>query len=170
MKYCRVDINLAPLDISRPFIHAKSEVKFLEAAAVGIPTVASPAAGFTEGVREGIDCLLASNAEDWERLLTELILTPSLHLQIGRAAAAAVQSRGTAGANAETVKLVFKNLGRTAPGTTDVRGGGRPVGRVHSTLQERLLQAAKRGEQGIMRLSVRASRHLHRLREDVSGG
>jgi hypothetical protein len=38
-----IGINLAPLDLSRDFCHAKSEVKFLEAAALGILTIASPA-------------------------------------------------------------------------------------------------------------------------------
>jgi glycosyltransferase involved in cell wall biosynthesis len=43
-----VDVNLAPLDLSRPFAHAKSEIKWLEAAAVGVPTLTSNGAGFAE--------------------------------------------------------------------------------------------------------------------------
>jgi len=48
-----IDLNLAPLDTSRLFNHAKSEVKWLEAACVGVPTLAGDAVGFAEGVRGG---------------------------------------------------------------------------------------------------------------------
>jgi glycosyltransferase involved in cell wall biosynthesis len=122
LTYCRVDINLAPLDTNRPFMHAKSEVKFLEAAAVGIPTIASPAAGFAEGVRSGTDCLLASSPGVWERLLTDLIEDPARRTQIGAAARESVHARGTSASNTENVRSVFEKLANLAPASTSTTG------------------------------------------------
>jgi glycosyltransferase involved in cell wall biosynthesis len=71
-----VGINLAPLDLSRSFCHAKSEVKYLEAAALGIPTVASASEGFLEATADRskkCGCFLAANTDDWVRFLNLLI-------------------------------------------------------------------------------------------------
>jgi glycosyltransferase involved in cell wall biosynthesis len=163
----RVAVNLAPLDLARPFMHAKSEVKYLEAAAVGIPTIASPAAGFAEGVRDGEDCLLAANPADWERLLTELIQKPEVRRRLGNAAAAALRQRGTAKTNASIVQTVFEQISGMAP------DGNRISTResvVRPTLRERIVWTGRNVEQGLMRRYLRLSRHLHRLREDMSGG
>lgn len=64
----QVDINLAPLDLTQPFNHAKSEIKFLEAAAVGVPTLASRAAALREtdnAVLCGTDAEWAAALADW---------------------------------------------------------------------------------------------------------
>ena len=42
----KVDINLAPLEVSNPFCQAKSELKYFEAALVNVPTIASPTESF----------------------------------------------------------------------------------------------------------------------------
>ena len=61
----QVDINLAPLEPGNVFCRAKSEIKFVEAAALGIPTVASVIDPFEQvavhphrfdGDRYGIGC------------------------------------------------------------------------------------------------------------------
>ena len=55
----QIDINLAPLELDNPFCQSKSEIKFTEAALVGVPTVASPTQAFVYAIRDGEDGLLA---------------------------------------------------------------------------------------------------------------
>ena len=168
LTYCRVDINLAPLDTARPFCHAKSEVKFLEAGAVRVPTVASWSAGFAEGVRDGQDCLLAATPDDWEQRLTDLIHNPERRQKMGILAEASVHERGTATANGEAVQGVFETLTRITLASPGVSEGS--IAWVRPTLRDRLLWSAKKAEQSIMRSGLRLLRHLRRLREDMGGG
>ena len=58
-------INIAPLDISNPFCHAKSELKYFEAAIVGVPTVASATDTYKQCVVSGVNGILASNENEW---------------------------------------------------------------------------------------------------------
>jgi len=86
----QIDINLAPLELDSPFCQAKSEIKYTEAALVGVPTVASPTQAFADAIRDGEDGLLAATPAEWERALTRLIEQPEVRRQIGEAARRAV--------------------------------------------------------------------------------
>lgn len=70
-----VDINLAPLVADSQFNEAKSAIKWLEAALVATPTVASPREPFRESIDDGVTGHLASTHEEWiealERLITD---------------------------------------------------------------------------------------------------
>lgn len=68
-----LDINLAPLELPNTFNEAKSEVKYLEAGLVEVPTVASPSHAFRAATREGATGLLAPDQDAWERALTGLL-------------------------------------------------------------------------------------------------
>ena len=67
----RIDINLAPLEIKHRFVRAKSEIKYLEAAAVGVPTIASPTEGFAEAVPEDAIAFCPQNT-NWKENLERL--------------------------------------------------------------------------------------------------
>ncbi|MGN8920651.1 glycosyltransferase [Lachnospiraceae bacterium HCP28S3_F9] len=67
-----VDINLAPLEESI-FNEAKSENKWVEAALVKVPTVASKVGAFDRMIEDGKTGYLCSNADDWEKILTLMI-------------------------------------------------------------------------------------------------
>ncbi|MBI3769298.1 MAG: glycosyltransferase [Deltaproteobacteria bacterium] len=84
-----VDVNLAPLGADA-FSNAKSEVKYLEAAALGIPTVASPTSAFRHAIRHGANGLLAATADTWHAALTTLVADPGLRRRLGNAAHADV--------------------------------------------------------------------------------
>ncbi|MBC8101995.1 MAG: glycosyltransferase [Cytophagales bacterium] len=160
--HCRVDINLAPLDLSRPFGHAKSEVKFLEAAAVGVPTIASHAAGFAEGIRPGENCLLAASGAEWEQVLSDLI-GPTKAGRIGDRAKASLQERGTAATNAALVRAAFQELAQRQ----DFGSGPKKAVVVRPAARDRAAAAWRRLEQKLMWVSVRGQRHLRLLRAEV---
>jgi hypothetical protein len=86
----QIDINLAPLELDNPFCQAKSEIKYTEAALVGVPTVASPTEAFAYAIRDGVDGFLAATPGEWRQALTRLIEQPALREQVGEAARRAV--------------------------------------------------------------------------------
>lgn len=74
LKYSAVNtINLAPLDTGNPFCHAKSELKYFEAAIVGVPTVASPTDTFQRVIISGANGVLASTQQEWYHAIKRLI-------------------------------------------------------------------------------------------------
>lgn len=79
------DINLAPLEAGL-FNEAKSNIKFIEAAVFGIPTVASPCAAFTQVIRSGENGFLASNTDEWFSSLAALVQDESLRWRLGQEA------------------------------------------------------------------------------------
>lgn len=82
----QIDINLAPLELDNPFCQAKSEIKYTEAALVGVPTIASPTDAFAYAIRPGENGLLAATGEEWLAALCHLIENPTARQQIGEAA------------------------------------------------------------------------------------
>lgn len=84
-----LDIVLAPLEPELEFSEAKSAVKWLEAAALGIPVVASPTDPFRAVVEDGITGMLAGPM-DWHERVSRLISNPDMRDCIGHAARAEV--------------------------------------------------------------------------------
>lgn len=87
------DINIAPLDLHNPFCHAKSELKFYEAALLGIPTVASPTDTFTRCVEDGVNGLLAVNETEWYNAFKKLIRNAKLYSSIAKSAEKTARER-----------------------------------------------------------------------------
>jgi len=85
LSLARFSINLAPLEES-VFNDAKSNIKFLEAALFGVPSVCSPAAAFRDVVRDGENGFLAHTSEEWFKALSQLIADPDLRHRIGTTA------------------------------------------------------------------------------------
>lgn len=81
-----IDINLAPLVIGDPFCESKSELKFVEAGALGIPTVASATRTFREAILDGEDGFVAVSTEEWKEKLLRLIDDASLRENLGERA------------------------------------------------------------------------------------
>ena len=63
----QIDINLAPLEMNNIFCRAKSEIKFVEAAALGVPTVASQIDPFAAAITHGENGFLAANTAAVDR-------------------------------------------------------------------------------------------------------
>jgi glycosyltransferase involved in cell wall biosynthesis len=86
------DISIAPLEAS-PFNDAKSNIKFLEAAVLGIACVCTPAANFAAVVRDGQTGLLASGEAEWFAALDRLVGDAALRVRLGAAARRDVLAR-----------------------------------------------------------------------------
>ncbi len=83
------DIGLAPLRDNK-FNRAKSNLRWLEYSALGIPCVASSVGHFKETLRDGRDALLATTPADFTRGILALVEDSKKRSRIGRAAHARV--------------------------------------------------------------------------------
>ncbi|MGH2276166.1 rhamnan synthesis F family protein [Streptococcus uberis] len=88
-----IDINLVPL-VTSTFNQAKSEIKWLEAAAVKVPTVASKIGAFKDVIKDGFDGVLADDSE-WEEKLRQLIENKNFRVQIAENAYQVVMTKST---------------------------------------------------------------------------
>lgn len=84
-------VNLAPLAPadtagSDRFNQAKSAIKYLEAALVQTPTVASPTEPFRADIDSGRNGLLAQSPAEWEAAIEQLVADPAAALRMGVAA------------------------------------------------------------------------------------
>jgi glycosyltransferase involved in cell wall biosynthesis len=89
----RFDINLAPLVIDNPFSQSKSEIKWMEAALVSTPTIASKTDAYQSALRSGSTGIVASSIEEWQGALTMLVGDKDKRQAMGAAGReAAIQS------------------------------------------------------------------------------
>lgn len=84
-RIARFDVGLAPLaDI--PFNRSKSELRFVEAAALGLPMVCSDLLPYRQVVEHGVTGFLAKDPADWVAPLEALVTDHSLRRKVGEAA------------------------------------------------------------------------------------
>lgn len=88
-----LDINLAPLVPESPFNQAKSEIKYMEAALVRVPTIASRTDAFAHAIRSGENGFLAGSLEEWQAHLERLVSDAPAREAVGAAAHAHVLER-----------------------------------------------------------------------------
>ncbi len=118
----RVDVTLAPLSRNR-FTDAKSAIKWLEAALVETPTVATPTPPFERVIQPGVTGLLASTPGDWLQALTSLAADPGRRSKLG--AAARTAALAAHGPSLQADRLV-EVLGGAARGARTYRGAPLP--------------------------------------------
>lgn len=82
----QVDINIAPLELGNPFCEAKSELKYLDAAVLGIPTVASATSSYQRAIKQGYNGFTCERPEDWYQALHELVASDQLRHEVGQRA------------------------------------------------------------------------------------
>lgn len=78
-----MDINLAPIEESI-FNEAKSENKWVEAALVRVPTIASKVGAFDRMIENGKTGVLCTSNEEWYTQLEKLVLNSEWRSQLGR--------------------------------------------------------------------------------------
>jgi glycosyltransferase involved in cell wall biosynthesis len=82
----RADVNVCPLELGNPFCEGKSGVRWLVAAAAGVPSVVSPTGPLQDAVRDGATGLVAADIESWERALDRLVGDREFRERLGGAA------------------------------------------------------------------------------------
>jgi glycosyltransferase involved in cell wall biosynthesis len=104
----QLDVNLAPLEPGSRFNDAKSAIKWLEAALVGTPTIASPSAPFCDAIEHGRTGWLADGHDEWGTVLADVVADADVPHEGGCASPA----RGPPA-------LVAPRAGRSVPGDPD---------------------------------------------------
>jgi glycosyltransferase involved in cell wall biosynthesis len=97
-KVAMFDVGLAPLR-DTPFTRAKSGLKAVEYAALGIPAVVSPSPAYREVVEHGVTGLVVRADHEWFSRLRRLVNDDQLRTDMGEAArerAAALTYQGNA--------------------------------------------------------------------------
>jgi len=84
------DINLAPLVTTNPFAQSKSEIKYVEAGLVHVPTIASPSDAFHHAIQSSKNGYLAGDHQAWIDTLGLLIEEQDTRSSMGRSAYEAV--------------------------------------------------------------------------------
>jgi len=84
------DIFIAPL-ADNTFNCNKSNLKFLEYSALGVPGVYSRLAPYASVINHGENGLLASSLEEWEQALENLLSDPILRKRMGQSAKETIQ-------------------------------------------------------------------------------
>lgn len=88
----KFDIGLAPL-VDNDFNRGKSNLRFLEYSAMGIPTIASDVENFRLSIAQGKTGFLCQTHEDWVRHMSCLIENKGIRMDMGRKALKEVKSR-----------------------------------------------------------------------------
>jgi glycosyltransferase involved in cell wall biosynthesis len=104
-----VSINISPVQ-HNVFAHSKSELKYFEAAAVGTPTVASPAPTFTGVIEHGENGYLADAAEWPEVFRFALERSAKESAAVNTAAVKVAESRYTGKAVAPRIDQALSRL------------------------------------------------------------
>ncbi|WP_150306227.1 glycosyltransferase [Pseudomonas saliphila] len=101
------DINIAPLEKSL-FTDAKSNIKYLEAAIVKLPSVCSKAQAFCDAIESGEHGFLCGTTDEWTHCLSALVEDASLRSRMGQDAYEHVMHRYAPGyIAAEQVAGIF---------------------------------------------------------------
>ena len=145
---------------------SKSEIKFTEAALVGVPTVASPTQAFVYAVRDGEDGLLAEGVEQWRAALVRLIEDPDERVRLGEAARSHVYASYLPETAADTLVATLRTIvERHAPPSRDPHG-------LLQTLAQDMLRHLERKDAEIAQLQrqLDALRDAQAQWEGTSGG
>jgi glycosyltransferase involved in cell wall biosynthesis len=82
----QVDICLYPLVAGDPFCESKSEIRFIETGALGVPLVAVRNRTFGEAISDGEDGFLAGSKIEWIEKIEKLVKDSDLRAEMGKRA------------------------------------------------------------------------------------
>lgn len=108
-KSLRLDIAVAPLTGTR-FDQSKSNLKWLDGTALGVPMVMSNTGPYRASVRHGETGLLASDDRSWVKCIGSLVRDPALRQSIATAARAEVSNMWTNDHSADAWLAVLREV------------------------------------------------------------
>ena len=108
------DINLAVLKPT-PTTDVKSEIKWLEAAMLGIPSIVSDTALYEDLIEDGVDGIVARTTKDWTEALDRLIRQPELRATIGAKAREKALRQYSVPAMAKNITQIIRSASLPAP-------------------------------------------------------
>jgi glycosyltransferase involved in cell wall biosynthesis/F0F1-type ATP synthase membrane subunit b/b' len=118
----RFDVNLAPLEIGNPYCEAKSELKYYEAALVGVPTVASGTGTFRNAITHGETGFVARTDAEWYSSLTALVEDSDLRARMATAAREHALASYGPSAVEEATRALFVSITKRAREAVAARG------------------------------------------------
>ncbi len=104
----QADINIAPLEAG-VFPDSKSEIKWLEAALLKVPSVVSATQTYLEVVEDGVDVFLATTTQDWFDKLDALVSNPDLRHQMAEQAYNKATTKYNPVTLADNLKSIFND-------------------------------------------------------------
>jgi glycosyltransferase involved in cell wall biosynthesis len=102
----RMNIGVMPLT-DDPWSRGKCGFKALQYMALGIPALASPVGVNMEIIQPGVNGFLCQTPEDWENSIRQLLQTPDLRVNLGKAARQRIEERYSVQANRLTFLRFF---------------------------------------------------------------
>lgn len=103
---CNFSINIAPSIMGNPFTEGKSELKYVYAGCLGIPTIASATDAFKTSITNSENGFLCNNESDWLNAFEVLITKQSERERIGARAKQHIENEYTA----ESMKLKAEKI------------------------------------------------------------
>ena len=151
----QADVTLAPLDASRLFNHAKSEIKALEAAAVGVPTVAT----LTKGASEADIGMHCRTATDWHDALTRFANADTQRTD--EEALQWIHDHGTVAAHRQTALSTFAEIAGLKTGATT------GTATVTRPWRERVMESLRGAETAWFGRGLKWERHVRLLKAEL---
>lgn len=103
-------INIAPLDVENPFCHAKSELKYFEAAVAAVPSVVSATDTYKRCIENGVNGMLAITEDDWYNALKKLLEDKEFYSKISSNARKSALEHYSPEANANEIITAYSAI------------------------------------------------------------
>lgn len=104
------NINIVPLERGNAFCEAKSELKFIDASMLSIPTIASATDTYASAIKDGETGFLVYTKDEWYACIKKLLDDPVLRQKTGGAANKYVMDNYSTGALAEKAQTVISSI------------------------------------------------------------
>jgi glycosyltransferase involved in cell wall biosynthesis len=105
------DVVIAPLEIGNAFCESKSELKYFDAALVGVPTIASGTDVYRKAIQHRQNGLIAVTEYDWYDALKLLAFSPDFKRKLGANARSSVLNEYSVQRQRETLTKILSSLG-----------------------------------------------------------
>ncbi|WP_157082623.1 glycosyltransferase family 4 protein [Sphingomonas asaccharolytica] len=103
-------VNIAPFEAASPFCQSKSDLKYVEPALSGVPTIASPVRSFQDSITHGVNGMIAETADDWYAAFKVVLDDRQLRSRMGAAAKRDVERERFPGSIGRKLVDVYRNI------------------------------------------------------------